>query len=195
MNTQLPDEINVFHRWPGGGRGTEPGTARSTTQGTVQNTAPGKTLIDKVPSVYSYSKASGPGEYKQWGYSISDNTSVVQWTKLELEPRTTLRELEVLRDLVKGLDLLKELRANKDAARMNDVPRYLPKDSGDVVRDYLGKVAREWYLYMRAQRHVTETIPIDIVLTHPAVNLPFWHVLKCSDSHPAVIVLVVRGQE
>lgn len=108
----------------------------------------------------------------------------MQWTKLELEPRTIVRELEVLRDLLKGLDLLKELRTNEDAAIKNDVPRYLPKDAGDVVREYLGKVAREWYEHMRAQgRYILDNVPIDIVLTHPAVNFPFCRVLECSDSH------------
>lgn len=73
-----------------------------------------KRVARKVPLAYSYSKASTTGECRQWGYSISDNSDVLPWTKLELEPHTTVRELEVLRDLVKGLDLLKELRANKD---------------------------------------------------------------------------------
>ena len=98
--------MKVFRNWPG-------------------NLAP------RVPSAYSYSKVSAPGEYEQWGYSISDNSSVVQRTKLELQPRTTLRELEDLRDLVKGLDLLEELRSNEDVGRMNDdVPDIYQKIQG-----------------------------------------------------------------
>ena len=161
------DKMNVFMDWPDG-----------------RATANTRKVVRKVPSAYSYSKTSGTGECRQWGYSISDDSDVMQWTKLELEPRTTVRELEVLRELVKGLDLLKELRANKDAAVKNDIPRHLPKDAGDVVREYLGKVVREWYEHMKALgRHILDQVPIDVVLTHPAVNMPFWRVLECSDSH------------
>lgn len=175
MNTKHPNEQHVFDRWPGRGKGT----AQETTQDTTSTK-----IIPKVPSTYSYSKASTAGEYRQWGYSICDDSDVVQWTKLELEPRTTFRELEVLRELVKGLDLLNDLRASKDAAIKNDVPRFLPKESCDIVRDYLGKVAREWYSYMSDQPiSVLKSVPIDIVLTHPAVNSPFWRVFKFSDSH------------
>lgn len=167
MDTTNPDIVNVFLDWPNG-----------------RGAAKGKKRVPKVPSAYSYSKTPATGQYRQWGYSISDDSNVMQWTKLELEPRTIVRELEVLRDLLKGLDLLKELRTNEDAAIKNDVPRYLPKDAGDVVREYLGKVAREWYEHMRAQgRYILDNVPIDIVLTHPAVNFPFWRVLECFDSH------------
>lgn len=150
------DEIIVFMDWPNG-------------KGVVQGTK----SVPKVPSLYSFSKTSTSGECRQWGYSISDDSNVMQWTKLELEPRTTLKELKVLRDLVQGLDLLKELRVKEDAAINNDIPRYLPKDAGDVVREYLGKVAREWYQYMRANgKHTLDSVPLDIVITHPAVNFP-----------------------
>jgi hypothetical protein len=104
---------------------------------------------------------------------MDDDSEVMRWTKLELEPRTTVRELEVLRELVKGLDLVHELRANENAANTSDIPRHLSKDAGDVVRDYLGKVAKEWFLYMRSQgKHTLTSVPLDIVITHPAVRSP-----------------------
>ncbi|KAH0537284.1 hypothetical protein FGG08_005909 [Glutinoglossum americanum] len=96
----------------------------------------------KVPSAYSYSKTLR--RRKQWGYSIDDESQVMRWTKLQLEPRTTVKELDILRELVKGLDLVNELQANEDAAITNDIPRHISKDAGDVVRDFLGKVSREW---------------------------------------------------
>jgi hypothetical protein len=102
----------------------------------------------------------------------------MRWTKLELEPRTTVRELEVLRELVNGLDLINELRADKNAANTNNIPRHISKDAGDIVRDYLSKVAREWYLYMKGLgRYTLDTVPLDIIITHPAVRLPL---LPCS---------------
>jgi hypothetical protein len=109
----------------------------------------------------------------------------MRWTKLELEPRTTVRELEVLRELVKGLDLVSELRTNENAANTNDIPRQISKDSGDIVMDYLREVAKEWFLYIRSQgRHTLDNVSLDIVVTHPAVRFPFCRVLEYSDSHP-----------
>lgn len=103
----------------------------------------------------------------------------MRWTKLELEPRTTVRELEVLRELVKGLDLVNELRANENAAYTNDIPRHISKSSEDVVRDYLCKVSREWYQFISTQgRHTLGNVPLDIVITHPAVRFPFCRVLE-----------------
>jgi hypothetical protein len=145
---------------------------------------PGKNA-QKVPSTYSYSKTSSEKRCKQWGYSISDDAQVMQWTKLELEPRTTVRELEALRELVRGLDLLKELRANENAANTNDIPRHISRDAGDIIRDYLGNVAKEWYQYMRSQgQHTLSSVPLDIVITHPAVRILLYRVLEYSDSHP-----------
>lgn len=109
----------------------------------------------------------------------------MRWTKLELEPRTTVRELEVLRDLVKGLDLVNELRANENAANTNDIPRHISRDSGGIVMDYLSEVAREWYQYIKSQgQHTLDHVPLDIVVTHPAVRFPFCRVLEYFDSHP-----------
>ncbi|KAI9786203.1 MAG: hypothetical protein M1839_007613 [Geoglossum umbratile] len=123
----------------------------------------------KVPSALSYSTTSSVRRCKQWGYSIDDNSLVMRWTKLELEPRKTDEELDVLRELVKGLDLVNELRANKDAAIMNEIPRHISKDSGDVVKDYLSRVTKEWYLFILGQgRHTLDQVPLDIVITHPA---------------------------
>lgn len=123
----------------------------------------------KVPSTISYS--STERGCKQWGHSIDDGSQVMRWTKLDLEPRTAARELEVLRELMKGLELIKKFRAGGNTASTNDVPRHISKDAGDVVRDYLTKVAREWYQYMRSQgRYTLDNVPLDIVITHPAVR-------------------------
>jgi hypothetical protein len=139
----------------------------------------------KVPSAYSYSRTSSTRRCRQWGYSISDDSQVMRWTKLELEPRTAIRELEALRELVKGLDLVNELRANENAANMSDIPRHISKDAGDIIREYLGKVAREWYQFIRSQgRHTLDSVPLDIIITHPAVRFPFCRVLEYSDSYP-----------
>jgi hypothetical protein len=131
---------------------------------------PGKEAL-KVPSAFSYSRTSSERRCKQWGYSIDDNSQVMRWTKLELEPRTAINELDVLRELTKGLDLIRELQNNEDAGIMNEIPRHIARDSGDLVKDYLSKVTREWYQYMRSKgKHTLENVPLDIVITHPAVG-------------------------
>lgn len=129
----------------------------------------------KVPSAYSYSKADSAKQREQWGYSINENSQVIRWSKLDIGPRTTTRELEVLRDLVTGLDLVNKLHRTEQDFRANDVPQHLSKDSSDVIRDYLGKVARKWYQSMKTGpgRNALDNVPLDIVITHPAVSSYF----------------------
>ena len=134
----------------------------------------------KVPSAYSYSP-SAKGR-KQWGYSIDDDSLVMRWTKLELEHkhRTATKELDDLGKLINGLNLINELWGDENAGVTNNVPRHLGKNAGDVVGDYLGKVAKEWYVYMKKRgRNILSNVPLDIVITHPAVSCPsdstFWH--------------------
>ncbi|KAF4625147.1 hypothetical protein G7Y89_g13022 [Cudoniella acicularis] len=123
----------------------------------------------KVPSSFSYSRTSAAKRCRQWGYSIDDESEVLRWTKLELEPRTAEQELGVVRELMKGLDLISKLRVNEDAAATSDIPHHISKSSEDVVRDYMTKIAREWYQHMRSVgRYTLENVPLDIVITHPA---------------------------
>ncbi|KAI9868849.1 MAG: hypothetical protein M1813_004700 [Trichoglossum hirsutum] len=99
---------------------------------------------------------------------MDENSQVMQWTKLELEPLTTVKELGILRDLVGGLDRMNKLRADESAS-LNSIPRHISKDAEEVVKDYLGKVSREWYTYIKQQgKHTLDSVPIDIVISHPA---------------------------
>ncbi|KAF2813601.1 uncharacterized protein BDZ99DRAFT_568759 [Mytilinidion resinicola] len=134
-----PRDIIVYKSWPGG-------------------------ETQKVPSTISYAECSCGKRCKQWGHNIDDNSLRMQWTKLELEPRSIRSELEVLRDLTKGLDLPTTLHNNQGAF----VPRHLAKDAEDVVRDYLYKIARLWYLDIKAtSTFALDRIPVDMVVTHP----------------------------
>ncbi|KAI9777865.1 MAG: hypothetical protein M1839_008542 [Geoglossum umbratile] len=111
-------------------------------------------------------------------------------TKLELEPRTTLKELDILRELVKGLDLISELRANEDAAILGDVPRHIPKTSGEIISDYLACVSKEWYRYIRGQgEHTLDQVPLDIVITH----CPHWPYDAMNELFRAVVGAFPRG--
>ena len=151
-NNPSLDSVNLYQTWP-------------------------EKASQKVPSAISYSNTERGR--RQWGHSIDDGSQVMRWTKLDIDSRTTVRELEVLRELMKGLELVKKLHANGNTANTNEVPRHITKDSGDVVRDYLTKVAREWYQYMRSQgRYTLDRVPLDIVITPPAVCYLFPVCLK-----------------
>lgn len=103
----------------------------------------------------------------------------MRWTKLELEPRSTDKELDILQELTKGLDLVGKLLEIETAGSGTDAPLHLSKDSGDIVRDYLSEVAREWYRYIRSQgRHTLNSVPLDMVITHPAVGRYLSRVLN-----------------
>jgi molecular chaperone DnaK (HSP70) len=117
-----------------------------------------------VPSEISYSRGKGA---KQWGWSIDNDSKVLKWTKLEFEPKTTAKEFDVVRQLIKGLDDMDRLRKNT----AEQVPRDMSKSAEDIVRDYIGKVAREWYIYINSERpQLLRGVPLDIVLTYPAVG-------------------------
>ncbi len=137
---------------------------------TVFRDWPGK-CSRKVPSAFSYSATSGG--CKQWGHSIDDDSKVLRWTKMDPEPRTKLQEFGIVKELMKGLALISRIYEDEDAAIRNEIPRHLTKGSEDIVRDYLTKLVRHWYNYMRAQGHHTlENVPLDIIITHPAVRPP-----------------------
>ena len=129
---------------------------------------------EKVPSEISYSKS--PRGCKQWGRDIDEaSESVLRWTKLELEPRKRVSELKQLRETFKGLQLLGALHSDPATALENV---HLGKDHGDIVADYLAKVARCWHDHFVSNLAATlHNVPIDIIVTHPvvsfAVNIEF----------------------
>lgn len=142
--SDLGPDLVVFREWPGAS-------------------------MQRVPSAISYSPTSPDKHCSQWGWSIDDDSKVLKWTKLELEPQDTATELAQLRELTKGLDLVRELRENETMGLMNDVPEHITKSAEDVVRDYLSKVSRVWYQHMKSQgRYTLERVPLDLVITHPA---------------------------
>jgi len=134
---------------------------------------PGKTQ-PKVPSEVSYSLTAEDAHdrgYRQWGSSIDSASKVLRWTKLELvKDSSPLGELEKLQELINGLAELNKLHAKGN--KPDDVPRHLSKTTKDIIEFYLSKVARRWVSYMtREAEYVLESVPVDIVVTHPAVCL------------------------
>lgn len=142
------DDLNLFRAWP------------------TRNE-------QKVPSKLSFS--STETGRTQWGFDIdSKNSKVLQWTKLELEPRATIDELKVLLDLMGGLRLVGKLHSNAKTGVTIDPPRHITRNSEDIVTEYLSRVTREWYKYMTygesGGKNVLQNVPFDLVITHPVVR-------------------------
>jgi len=120
----------------------------------------------KVPSIISYSPSLQ--RCKQWGYSVDDDSTVLRWTKLELKPRSTIKELNVLRELLKGLKLVQELQEEDDLE--NGMPMHVTKNARGVIRDFIGHIGRYWRETMISNgKFVLDEVSLDIVITHPAV--------------------------
>ena len=139
-------DLQVFTNWSGGGGNP------------------------KCPSEHSYSKGSTEGSSA--GGGAEQHKIVLHWTKLELEARRPVSELEALREIVKGLDLIKNFRgATDDPELTHQTPRHLTKSPADIVKDFLLTVSRQCYLLKQPFGNLAAgSIPLDVVLTHPAVR-------------------------
>ncbi|KAI8665736.1 hypothetical protein NCS56_01010700 [Fusarium sp. Ph1] len=122
----------------------------------------------KIPSEISYSKATNRS--RQPGKDAERHKLVLHWTKLELETRRPATELEALLEAVQGLSLVKRLREVADADINHEAPTHLTKSPSDIVKDFLLKIARQYYLHMKGQSSalIGGQIPLDVALTHPA---------------------------
>lgn len=147
----------------------------------------------KVPSAISYS-ITKEGK-SQWGADIDDNSDVLQWTKLELQPKDTLKELKVLKKLMQGLQLVRDLHNGQSKA----TPRQISKSSEDIVRDYLLRVTGHWHNKMTTAtggemkaggRNTFRVIPVDLVITHP-VN---WKYEALNKTYRAIMGAMPQGK-
>jgi len=126
----------------------------------------------KVPSQLSYSKT--PKRLRQFGYDIDAESLILSETKLELEEdaedRTRIRELKSFADTLYAFT---RSRLDDAAAELGGIPKHLSKSAEDIVEDYLKKVA-EVVRKDIAERwpNALDQIPIEVVITHPAVSLP-----------------------
>ncbi|KAK1834505.1 hypothetical protein QBC39DRAFT_397070 [Podospora conica] len=147
-----------------------------------------KHSTEKVPSDYSYSP-SLTHSCEQWGYDIDDNSRVLRWTKLSLEPSND-RTLE-LKNLAKLLYEMRQMSLSRDQIINNDIPRHLGKEPEDIVTDYLENIAEKILDEITSQvgSHVPGKVPIDIVVTHPvkwstkALNSTFRAITTAFNRH------------
>ena len=154
------DELELFRKWPSG-------------------------ETKKVPSQLSYSKTLT--NQRQWGHSIDTDSLVLIGTKLELQTYTPTAELKILKELVKGLDLVTQIVQDDGTAQDIDIPKHLSKNSEQIVSDYLSKVVREWYMWMKGQReHIFSSVPLDLVMTYPAVSCTTPATCDVRNSHSRI---------
>lgn len=140
---QMADEIRVIQSWS-------------------------KCTSNKVPSKISYSPS--PRGCRQWGYDMDDESRVIKWTKLELE-ETNNREAE-LQNLSKLLWEMRATTLSDDLFFGGGLPVHLTKEPEDILRDYLCLIAEKAHDEISSQvgRMVLGNIPIDLVVSHPAVS-------------------------
>ena len=133
-----------------------------------------KKSSQKVPSAISYSPTKNG--CRQWGFDIDNESDVLQWTKLELEPKNISKELDILKNLMQGLELVQKLHEGSSKG----APKQISKSSEDVVRDYLLYVMEHFYDSMTSgqlslEGHGANTfkeVPVDVIFTHPSVGFP-----------------------
>ena len=121
---------------------------------------------DKVPSSISYTpRRLGR---KQFGYDIEPGSDVIMHTKLEFQPKSRSKEIEVLANTLDGLVLSNH---NKNPAARRRVERYYAKSAVDVCRDYLDRIAEVVLesLKQKFNEFTASVVPIDMMITHPAV--------------------------
>jgi hypothetical protein len=94
----------------------------------------------------------------------------MRWTKLELHRDHLSDEIRRLHAIANGLPVMDAFRHDADnRALQNDIPKHLCLDAEDIVADYLTQVVREWYGLQQSQtRALFETVPLDLVITHPS---------------------------
>lgn len=88
-----------------------------------------------------------------------------------MEPQSTLEELDMLLQVLKGTGFMsfKAIQAAED----NQV--YTSRSPEEIVTDYLGKVFRCASRELNLRKLQVANIPVDIVLTVPVVFLTLTH--------------------
>jgi hypothetical protein len=123
---------------------------------------------DKVPSVYSYTKA--PSGEEQWGNDFSDNAVTMVHTKLQLDAQQSkLDELDIILD---NLDGMHDLSINH-VVKTDGNPDFTARKPEIIVLDYMSKIFDRVMKYLgKIPEEFIQSLPVDIVITHPVVGLP-----------------------
>ena len=127
---------------------------------------PGRRGEQKVPSEISYSISQESKE--QWGFDIASSSRIMSWTKLEFGEQDRPDELRLI---AKALEGMRNVNLEQLHATQDTVPSYPTGDAVDIAADYLRKVRETAQAELRRNigPHLFSTIPVDLVLTVPAV--------------------------
>lgn len=127
---------------------------------------PGIRSEAKTPSTLTYSPVNGGTD--QWGGGIGSGALVIRWTKLEIEPPTMHKALEILRDTISETS---HMEMDPQKRVFGSIPRHLIHSSEDIMTRYLTGVldfARKGII--RQKEAITlQNNKIDLIITHPAV--------------------------
>jgi hypothetical protein len=120
----------------------------------------------QVPSEISY--ATGLGGERQWGYDISPNAPRLTLMKLEFEHQERKDELQKLLQAVKGMETVRV----SDIDQSNGLALSYSKSAEEIVKDFLIGVRETLLEDLRSLYSAAylSTIPIDLVITVPAVG-------------------------
>jgi hypothetical protein len=124
----------------------------------------------KIPSVISYSLKTRNLE-RQWGSNLSPEAIAMVHTKLQLDVDDTSTELDLILQELEGMHNLSFQYIEEAEGR----PKFTRKGPEEIVEDYLCKVF-DYLLEMHDRfavfaEELRNTIPVDIVVTIPAVRL------------------------
>jgi hypothetical protein len=147
-NGDSPIELQVFTQWPGFSG-------------------------QKVKSLVSYSESKT--HRKQFGNDIDDNSEIVKWTKLDLDPKLLNDHLKQVHSATKGLDRIKSLvqSISRNGQEMLDldIPLHITKNTTEIIEYFFEKALAAWKAHIQARADgLLGVVPIDIVVTHPAVS-------------------------
>jgi hypothetical protein len=122
--------------------------------------------IEKVPSVYSYTKPKAKEE--QWGNDFSSDAVNMVQTKLELDAQQS--KLDELDMILHNLDGMHNLHFDY-VEKSGGYPEFTANKPDVVVEDYMKKIFARVMEYLKDIPEVLRrSMPVDIVVTHPVVS-------------------------
>jgi hypothetical protein len=123
---------------------------------------------EKVPSMYSYTKAASGEE--QWGNDFSEDAITMVHTKLELDAQQSkLDELNIILDNLDGMHNL----CFDHVLKTDGNPDFAAKKPEIVVLDYMRKIFDRVMKYLvKIPEELRQSLLVDIVITHPVVGVP-----------------------
>lgn len=131
---------------------------------------PGGVISDRVPSQISYTPVTPSQHYRQWGGYFAPGSTILRWTKLELDQQERTYELGHILDVLCDTNNL-DFEYIRHASDKHDQrqPFY---DPVDVIANYLARVRETLWAALLSQfgSVMLMTIPIDLVVTVPAVS-------------------------